>query len=104
LIVLRPQMMILSTIALADPGCNRFSGYFIKEPASVIPWFIWTFYGNVLLIALMLGWDRWRGRLVRSFVVASAGLVTALYVASLLYFWPPWKALTLEWVKAWAKL
>jgi len=98
------RMMIPSSIALADPGFNRLSGHFIKEPDSVMPWFIWTFYGNVPLIALMLGWDLWRGRLVRSFVVASSGLVTALYVASLMYFWPPWKALTLEWVKAWARL
>ena len=96
------RMMILSTIALADPGFSRFSGYFIKEPTSVLPWFLYTFYGNVFLILLMLGWDWWRGRLVRSFVLGSAGLVAALYVASLMNFWGPWRALTLDWVKAMA--
>jgi hypothetical protein len=98
------RMMILSTIALADPGFSRLLGrYFPTEPTSVLPWFIYTFYGNLLVIALMLGWDWWHGRLVRSSVLGSAALVAALYVASLMYFWEPWKALTLEWVKAWAK-
>ena len=99
------RMMILSTVALADPGFARFSGHYIPtEPASVLPWFVYTFYGNVLVIVLMLGWDWWRGRLVRSFVLGSAALLTALYLASLMYFWEPWKALTLEWVKALARL
>ena len=98
------RMMILSTVALADPGFSRLSGsYYATEPTSVLPWFIYVFYGNLLLIVLMLAWDWWRGRLVRSFVMASAALVAALYLASLMYFWEPWKALTLEWVKAWAK-
>jgi hypothetical protein len=97
------RMMILATIALADPGFSRFSGYYVKEPTSVIPWFIYMFYGNVLLIALMVGWDWWRGRLVRSFVLGSAGLVVALFVASVMNFWEPWRALTLTWVTAWAK-
>jgi hypothetical protein len=97
------RMMILSTVALADPGFSRFDGHFLPEPASVFPWFIFTFYGNLLLIVLMLGWDWWRGRLIRSHVIGSAALTTALYVASLMYFWPPWKALTEQWVVVWAK-
>jgi hypothetical protein len=98
------RMMILSTVALADPGFSRLLGhYFPTEPTSVFAWFVYVFYGNLLVIALMLGWDWWRGRLVRSFVVGSAALVGALYIASLIYFWEPWRALTLEWVKAWAK-
>jgi hypothetical protein len=99
------RMMILSTVALADPGFSRFYGHFFpNEPSSVFQWFLSVFYGNLLLIGLMLAWDWWRGRLIRSFVFASTGLVAALYVASLMYFWEPWKALTMEWVKAWAKL
>jgi hypothetical protein len=98
------RMMILSTVALADPGFSRLLGhYFPTEPTSVLPWFIYTFYGDLLLIALMLGWDWWRGRLVRSFVLGAAALVAALYIASIMYFWEPWRALTLEWVKAWAR-
>jgi hypothetical protein len=97
------RMMILSTVALADPGFSRFSGYFLPEPTSVFPWFIEVFYGNVLLIVLMLAWDWGRGRLIRSHVIGSVSLLAALYLASLMYFWPPWKALTRQWVAVWAK-
>jgi hypothetical protein len=98
------RMMILATISLADPGFSRFSGYLIPtEPPSVVPWFFYVFYGNVLLIVLMAAWDWWRGRLVRSFVVGASALLVAEYVATCLYFWGPWKALTLGWVQAWTK-
>ena len=56
------RIMILSTVALADPGYSRFSGFFMPEPPSVIPWFIYTFYGNMILIIAMAVWDWWRGR------------------------------------------
>jgi hypothetical protein len=98
------RMMILATISLADPGFSRFSGFlWPTEPHSVLLWFFYIFYGNVLLIVLMAGWDWWRGRLVRSFVAAAAGLLAAEWVATLLYFWGPWKTATHGWVEAWAK-
>ena len=98
------RMMMLATVALADPGFARFTEYVMPvEPQSVIPWFFYMFYGNVLLIVLMLAWDWWRGRLIRSFVLGSTALLTAMFVASFLYLWGPWKALTTGWVLAWAK-
>ncbi len=98
------RMMILATVSLADPGFSRFSGWLLAEPPSVIPWFIYTFYGNALMIVLMAGWDWWKGRLMRSFVIGAAGLLAGELVASFLYFWGPWKILTTGWVVAWAKL
>jgi hypothetical protein len=99
------RMMILATISHADPGFSRFSSYlFPTEPSSVIPWFFLAFYGNVLLIVLMVGWDWFRRRLIRSFVIDAAALLTAEFVATLLYFRGPWKALTLRWVETWARL
>ena len=98
------RMMILATVSLADPGFARFSGWlWPNEPASILPWFFVLFYGNVLLVALMLGWDWWRGRLVRQAVIGGVGLLAAEYVSVLLYFWGPWKTLTLGWVLAWAR-
>lgn len=98
------RMMILATVSLADPGFARFSEYLMGEPSSVIPWFFYTFYGNVLLVVLMAGWDWWRGRLMRSFVLGAGALVAGEFASTLLYFWGPWKALTLGWVEACAKL
>jgi hypothetical protein len=98
------RIMILSTVALADPGYSRFSGFLMPEPSSVLPWFIYTFYGNMILIAAMAVWDWWRGRLMRQFVIGASALTAAMYIATLLYFWPPWKALTQSWVETWARL
>ena len=98
------RIMILSSVSLADPGFNRFIGYFFPdEPHSVVAWFFYAFYGNVLLIVLMAAWDWYRGRLIRSFVIGAVGLLAAEYVAALLYFWKPWQQLTLGWVAVWAK-
>ena len=59
--------MILSTIALIDAGFGRFSGWlWPTEPAARFTWFLWNFYGNVLLLALMTVWDWRRGRLMKA--------------------------------------
>jgi hypothetical protein len=98
------RMMILSTVAICDPGFGRFSQFlWPNEPHSVVVWFFYSFYGNVLLVTLMAAWDLWRGRLIRSFVFAASGMLAAEAAASALYFWPPWKTLTLSWVQLWAK-
>lgn len=87
------RMMILATISLADPGFSRVSGTFLPEPHSLILWFIYTFYGDLLLIVLMAGWDWWRGRLVSSFIVGASALLACEFVATILYFWEPSKCL-----------
>ncbi|HSY36244.1 MAG TPA: hypothetical protein VK814_10880 [Acidobacteriaceae bacterium] len=98
------RLMILTTVAICDPGFARFSGYlWPHEPHSAIVWFFYIFYGNVLLVTLMAAWDWHRGRLIRSFVFAATGLIAAEATASALYFWSPWKGVTLSWVQLWAK-
>jgi hypothetical protein len=95
------RLMILSTVALADPGFSRLLGHLLHhDPTSALSFFFLMFYGNLLLITLMLAWDWWRGRLLRSFVLASAGMVTAYALASFLQFWAPWWAVTSTWVHA----
>lgn len=98
------RMMILSTVALADPGFNRFIEHLdLFHPTSVFATFLYIFYGNVLIVALMLGWDWWKGRLIRSHVIASVSMLGCMYIASFLLDWQPWKNFTLEWVKTLAK-
>ena len=98
------RFMILSTVALADPGFNRFIGYvYHGDPQTPFYSFLFVFYGDLLIVALMLGWDFYRGRLIRSHVIASISLLTCMYFAAVLYCWPPWQNLTLQWVTAWAK-
>lgn len=98
------RMMILSTVALADPGFARFSGwYWPNEPKTLLVWFFWVFYGNVLLVGLMLGWDLWKKRLIRSFVIASVSLLALEWLEAWLHFYPPWRQMATGWVEAWAK-
>jgi hypothetical protein len=98
------RLMILSTVALADPGFNRLIGYIYPiDPHTPFHVFLVVFYGNILIVGLMIGWDFYRGRLIRSHVIASISLLTCMYIASALYCWQPWKNLTLQWVTSWAK-
>jgi hypothetical protein len=98
------RIMILSSAALASPGFSRFLGYvYPTDPHTPFLFLLNVYYGNILLVVLMLGWDLYRGRLVRSHVIASISLLACLYINSVLYFWKPWSDLTFRWVTAWAK-
>ncbi|HVZ85003.1 MAG TPA: hypothetical protein VG893_15115 [Terracidiphilus sp.] len=98
------RIMMLATIALADPGFGRITGHYLPEPKHVPLWFVESFYGNVLLVALLLLWDWRRGRLMRPFALGASALLGAEFLASALYFWPPWQALTRMWVEAYMRL
>lgn len=98
------RLMILSSVALADPGFARFSGWlWPHQPTSPVVWFFYTFYGNLLLMGLMTAWDWYRGRLLRPFVIGAAALIAAECTATAFYFWPPWRAVSLSWIQAWAR-
>jgi hypothetical protein len=98
------RMMILATVSLADPGFNRFADWLIPAiPASVPAMFLFIFYGNVVLVLLIAAWDWRRRRLMRQFVVGAAGLLSAEFIATLLLFWGPWRAVTAAAVAAWAR-
>jgi hypothetical protein len=98
------RLMILSSVALADPGFARFSGWIWPQwPTSAPLYFVYTFYGNMLIIGLMAAYDWYRGRLMRQFVLGAAGLLTAEAIATFFYFWPPWKTVAIAWIAAWGR-
>ncbi|HVN92438.1 MAG TPA: hypothetical protein VMT38_02015 [Terracidiphilus sp.] len=97
------RIMILATVSLADPGYARITGHLLAAQHSVVPWFFNVFYGNVLIILLMLAWDAFRGRVMRQFVVGAAGLLAAEFVAAILFFSKPWHDVTSQLVLAWAR-
>lgn len=95
------RIMILSTIAIVDPGYGRLSAWLLPEPQSVLAWFFFNCYGNVLILALMAGWDAWRGRLMKQFAVGAIGMVLVECLQDFLYHWGPWKAFATGLVAAW---
>jgi hypothetical protein len=98
------RIMMLAMVVFADPGFSRLTDFLVTGPRSVLTWFVYTFYGNFALLALMAFWDWRHGRMMRQFVIGSAGVVVAYVAAWGLYFWEPWRALTLGWVQTWAKI
>lgn len=98
------RIMILSTVALADAGFNRFSGWIWPAmPASLAVWYIWTYYGNVLIIAAMAAWDWSRGHLMKQFAVGAVFLLAAEGIEDLLYHWAPWKVFATSLIAAWVR-
>lgn len=98
------RIMILSTIAILDPGYGRLAEWiWPNEPRSMLVWFFWNFGANVLLVALMLAWDAWRGRLMKQFFTGAVGLLAFECFQVLLYFWVPWKIFTTGLLEVWAK-
>jgi hypothetical protein len=92
--------MILTTVAIADPGFARISGYlWPNEPHNLLAWFFYVFYGNTLIIVLMATWDWHKGRLLRSFTIGASCLLAAEFLGSILYFWGPWRDLSLTLVQ-----
>lgn len=105
------RMMMLATASVAGPGFARLNGHLLHlshllhlPPHSVLSAFVSLFWGDALLVALMTGWDWWRGRLMRSFVIGAAALLGFEYIASASLFWGPWKEFALATVRAWARL
>jgi hypothetical protein len=85
------RLMILSTGAILDPGFSRITGLlFPHEPHNPLIWYLYVYYGNLLLILMMLLWDWRKGRLMKQFVIAASILTLAEITVSHLYFWPPW--------------
>lgn len=98
------RIMILSTLALSDAGFNRFSGWIWPAmPSSLLVWYVWCYYGSVLVIAGMAAWDWWRGRLMKQFAAGAVFLLAAEGVEDLLYHWGPWKIFTTAAIAAWAR-
>lgn len=98
------RIMILCTIALVDAGFGRFTGWiWPAEPKSVLVWYFYEYYGNVLILTAMATWDWWRGRLMKQFAVGAVGLIACEILEDLLYHWGPWKVFTTGLIAAWAR-
>lgn len=98
------RVMILSTIALLDAGYGRFSTWiWPTEPGSLLVWYAWEYYGNLMVLALMAFWDWRRGRLMKQFAAGAAFLVAWEGMQDFLYHWGPWRVFTTNLIAAWVR-
>jgi hypothetical protein len=99
------RLILAAMVAFADPGFSRITGNLMAEPTALWPWFWYTFYGNVLLVVLMLAWDWFRYRkVVWQFAVGAGAVVASEVWASAMYFDPGWKALMTQVVAEWVRV
>jgi hypothetical protein len=97
------RVMILSTVAILDPGYGRLTGWLWPEPQSLLMWYFFNFWGDVLVLTAMAAWDAWRGRLMKQFAAGAMGLVVLQCLQDFLYHWGPWKVFSTGLAAAWAR-
>ena len=70
-----------------------------KDP---LGFFVANYYGDVLLVAAMFGWDLWRrGRVHRALLIGGTSLVGAEVLVAFANFNPGWTAVATRIVHAW---
>ncbi len=96
------RLMMLAMVSIADPGFSRAVETLVPDPKTPLGWFVSIFYGNVLLVAAMVGWDLWRRRRVHPvLLVGGISLLGAELLTAFVYFDPAWQALAARLVHAW---
>lgn len=97
------RLMMLAMVSIADPGYARFALRFLPFPHTPLGWFMTIFYGNVLLLAAMFGWDLWRrGRIHPALLAGGLSLLGAEFLTAFLYFNPAWRAMAGGVAHAWS--
>lgn len=96
------RLMILAMISISDPGFARISKHVLAHPGTSLGWFEYVFYGNVLLVAAMFGWDLWRrSRIHPALLAGGLSLIGAEFLTTILFVSPAWGAMATSLVHAW---
>lgn len=96
------RLMMLAMVSIADPGFARISLHLLPHPQTPLGWFIHVFYGNVLLLVAMSGWDLWRRRRIHPALLAGGlSLAGAELLTAFIAFSPAWKAMAMSLVDIW---
>ncbi len=96
------RLMMLAMVSIADPGFSRAIEYLYPDPRTPIGWFMSIFYGNLILVVAMFGWDLWRrGAVHRSLLIGGSALIGAELLTAYLYFNAAWAAIATRLVQAW---
>lgn len=97
------RLMILAAISISDAASARIFLYtFPVHFPGTVGFFAQFFWGNVVLIAAMIGWDLWRYRRIHPAVVFGGALIlSGEIIATVLCFSPAWQQAMTRLVMAW---
>lgn len=95
--------MILSTIAMSDPGFSRLIGNFVHSTSSWLGQYLFYFGGNLFIMLLMLTWDWRKGRVMRQFLQGACFVLVVDSLANFLYFNIRWQSFSRNWVASLAR-
>jgi len=97
------RVLILSTIAMTDPGFARLVSLFVHPQTTIFGQYLFFFGGTLFLMLLMLAWDWHKGRLMKQFL-QGAGLILAVDIAgTVLFFTPAWQSFARGWITSLAR-
>jgi len=97
------RVMILSTIAMTDPGFSRLVGLFLPGQSTWIGQYLYFFGGNLLIMILMFVWDWRKKRLMKQFLQGASLILVVDSTAVVLYFNAGWKSFARHWVESLAR-
>jgi hypothetical protein len=96
------RLMALAAVSVADPGFARLSGAFLPEGTTIWSWFVLTFWGNLLMLALLVGLDLTRrGRVHPALAIGATLTLAGELGGAALFFNPTWGAWCATLVKVW---
>ncbi len=96
------RLMMLAMVSIADPGFARFSLHLLPHPHTPLGSFMNVFYGNVLLLAAMFGWDLWRqGRIHPALLAGGLSLAGAELLTAYLFYDTAWTATAMSLARVW---
>lgn len=96
------RLMMLAMVSIADPGFARITKALLPHPHTALGWFTSVFYGNLLLLIAMFGWDLWRrSRIHPALLAGGLCLMGAELGTAFLFFNPAWHAMVMNLVHLW---
>lgn len=96
------RLMMLAMVSIADPGFARLTKHLLPRPDTPLGSFMSVFYGNVLLLVAMFGWDLWRrGRIHPALLAGGLSLIGVELFTACLFYSPAWNSTAMRLAHLW---
>lgn len=92
------RVLILSTIALTDPGFSRLLGLFVSPAPTWLSQYLFFFGGTLFITLLMFAWDVYKGRVMQQFLVGATLIIAVDMAAVAISMNAGWQSIAHAWV------